>query len=146
MSPCARNMSPDAMPTNLPPMDEEVKRGWVHSLQNSGHEKKTGQLVDMNTPFPESAKFSALGILCLRYLMRVGGQFRDGGFEDAAGNFSRSGLPADVLQWAGLEKRGPGVRISSADSKWTIVALNDGLELYDRQSFSFIAEMIEDHL
>jgi hypothetical protein len=131
-------------------MDESVKQEWVEALRFGDYEQGTGALHETN----RTDRFCCLGVLCDLYQDSTGkGEWQESSVEDSdcyhfttPNGRSKSVLPEDVREWAGLN-RSRGVVLQPADlpddnsAPHSLSSLNDA-----NYSFDEIADIIEQNL
>ena len=114
-------------------MKKEIKEQWVKALRSGDYVQGTGHLRLDNS-------FCCLGVLCdLAEKQKICKVKRDIDglylFDDSSG-----GLPATVLEWAGLSRYGPEVEYQGFYEE--LAWLND----YENLTFDQLADLIEKQL
>lgn len=109
-------------------MNPEIKAEWVAALRSGEYAKTTGELHD-------DVGYCCLGVLCDLHRQKHGGQWEDGYY---LGEFDI--LPAEVMDWAGLDSQSPAVDDDG------LADLNDGAGHWQEHSFVEIADLIETYL
>ena len=131
-------------------MDETVKHKWLDALRSGDYEQSRYALRRANGP----DRFCCLGVLCDLYQDTTGkGEWQESSIEDSdcyrfttPNGRSKSVLPEDVREWAGLDRsRGgflhPNDFPDDKPTRHSLSSLNDA-----DYSFGEIADLIEQNL
>lgn len=120
-------------------MNEQVKAKWVAAL-------RSGEFQQGKHALRSNEGYCCLGVLCELHRREFGGNW----LQRAGGGWfyldRSSFLPAEVLEWAGLEHSWPKVEIDGDTA--SLDSHNDGSSGYNtrRKSFEEIAKAIEEQL
>lgn len=115
-------------------MNRDIRDRWTAALRGGRYEQTTGQLAGGTHGVP---RFCCLGVLCDLHSAETGGQWNGDTYllED-------TGLPQEVLEWAGLPSKSRSVEVlGHPHLPGTLAGLNDG-----GASFKTIATVIEEEL
>lgn len=128
-------------------MDQQVKTKWLTALRSGEYKQGLGALN-------AGGEFCCLGVLCDLYVKEKPetAKWEDGDYYGVGVKelkiFGEGGLlPAEVMNWAGLQKCDPLVQDTYEDedgggtAAFPISSLND-----NGKDFSYIAALIEEHL
>jgi len=124
-------------------MNAQVKTQWVDALNSGEYKQTTNQLFDGN-------KFCCLGVLCDLYSKEHDEEweYRHSDFENHdRWYFSDQGevLPDVVMDWAGLNKENPVLKLIEPESKETVFADIAGLN-DSGYNFKELSNYIEEQL
>ena len=131
-------------------MDESVKQEWIEALRSGDYEQSRHALRRTNG----TDRFCCLGVLCDLYQDTTGkGEWQESSVEEidcyrftTPNGRSKSVLPEDVREWAGLHgSRGvilnPDDLPNDKSTRHSLSSLNDA-----NYSFGEIADVIEQNL
>lgn len=113
-------------------MKKRVKKMWIKALRSGEFEQAFLGLRDLESG---DVRYCCLGVLCElhRAHSKDPQRWRDDSYAGMCGT-----LPAEVMDWAGLDDDNPSVPLGQGN---TLAGLND-----DGKDFNYIAGVIETYL
>lgn len=123
-------------------MNQEVKETWVGALESGEFTQGRRKLATIT---PDGVEYCCLGVLCelarREGVVTTGTQWKNGTAQYITFGRASVLLPAEVVQWAGLDDISPSVEHEGHDRHLT--ELNDGQGPFPSLPFTEIASLIK---